>query len=156
MGIVVVANAAMQPWVDDAQRFPRGVPAALRTMLDSGYVRESDSLYFAAMRSQVAGDVESMFATPVEREGFINKLRLDGLKPTMRLADTTPEWAYECVAIGMALGARVLEQHDVFVTVSLDFGEEVEYPSSTFRFTSEDWAGQLDNFADAVLVMRRG
>lgn len=151
----IVANAAMQPWVDDARRFPRRVPAALRSMLDAGFTHEDDALYFTELRRSVSGDRRSMFATVVEREGFINKLNLGSLKPTKRLDDSTPEWAYECVAIGIALGEAVLEQHDVVVTVSLDFGEEVDYPSSTFRFTTADWAGDVEHYEQAVLVMRR-
>ena len=151
----IVANAAMQPWVDDALRFPRRVPAALRSMLDAGFTSEDGALYFTGLRRGVSGDLGSMFATVVEREGFINKLNLGSLKPTKRLDDTTPEWAYECVAIGIALGEAVLEQHDVIVTISLDAGEDVDYPSSTFRFTTDDWAGGIDAYEQAVLVLRR-
>lgn len=155
VSISTVANAAMQPWLDDAQRYPRSIPAALRTMLAAGFSREDDALYFTALRREVTADLATRFAIVADRESFINTIPLGGLKPTKRLDDTTPEWAYECVAIGIALGTAVLEQHDVVVTVSLAFGEDVEYPSSTFRFTSADWAGELDDYEQAALVMRR-
>ena len=151
----IVANAAMQPWVDDALRFPRRIPASLRSMLDAGFTEEDGALYFTDLRRGVSGDLEARFATVVEREGFINKLQLGSLKPTKRLDETTPEWAYECVAIGIALGEAVLQLHDVVVAVSLDHGEDVDYPSSTFRFTTDDWAGDVDGYEQAVLVMRR-
>jgi hypothetical protein len=151
----LVANAAMQPWVDDALRFPRRVPAALRSVLDAGFTVEAGATYLTALRREVSGDLEQRFATVVEREGFINAVQLGSLKPTRRLDDSTPEWAYECVAIGIALGEIVLEHQDVVVTITLDFGDDVDYPSSTFRFTTDDWAGDVDTHAMAVLVMRR-
>jgi hypothetical protein len=160
----IVANPAMQRWVDDAAAFPRAVPARLRGLLGAGIAAIDDGLYFAAEvrdADRFAKLRERMPGT-LDREAFVNAVWLDTLRPVKLLDATTESWAYECVAIGIAFGRIVLDacaevsDAAVEVTINLEHGDEVEHPSSSFRFTTGSWAGDVDDYDTAVLVMRRG
>lgn len=132
MSTSIVANEAMQRWVDDAARYPRAVPARLRMLLDSGLVAAVGGTYF---REPSADLVERM--PPAELEAFANRVSLDTLKPVQRLSRGSDAWCYESVAIGIAFGSSVLAVAPGHVSIVLDVDEERS--SCVLRFTSAPW-----------------
>ena len=167
MPYVLVANEPMQSWVADAAAFPRAIPARLRGLLDEGIVERDGGIYFAAQVplgdkfDALKGHLDSTGAI----EWWINEISLSSLKPVRRTIPGTEEWVYECVAIAVAFGEAVLEaaaavsEREIEVVVSVEFGEDVEQPSSTFRFgTVTDgvgWSRHPDEYEQAVFAMRR-
>ena len=123
----ITANALMQRWVTDATTFPRAIPASLRGLLAAGLEQHDGGSYFSATFTSLDLPVAA-------REKFLNTVRLDTLKPVQRLAIGSDFWTYECVAIGLLLGASVLALDPLArVIVTVDVGD-VEHPDAEFWF----------------------
>lgn len=140
----------MQRWVDDAAAFPRAVPARLRMLLDSPPERIGDGQYFSPPSAEL---LDRMSAD--ELEPFVNRVSIDSLKPAQRLERGSEAWAYECVAIALAFGERVLESGAGFVSIVLDLDQERS--TCVVRFTSRPWhpsvsESQSDELAVAVMT----
>jgi hypothetical protein len=167
MAYLLVANEPMQRWTADAAAFPRAVPARLRGLLDEGLVERDGGMFFAAQLpvpdkfEALKGHLDATGAI----EWWINEISMSSLKPVRRTIPGTEEWIYECVAIAVAFGEAVLDaaaalsERVIEVVVSVEFGEDVEQPSSTFRFgTVTDgvgWSRHPDEYEQAVFSMRR-
>ena len=145
MTYAIDANAHMQRWVTDATAFPRAIPASLRGLLAAGLEQHDGGSYFSATYKPLDLPVAA-------REKFLNTVRLGTLKPVQRLEPGSDFWTYECVAIGLALGAAVVALDPLaraFVTV--DVGD-VEYPDAEFWFGREAVASVVE-WERAELVM---
>jgi len=145
MTYAIDANAPMQRWVTDATAFPRAIPASLRTLIAAGLEQHDGGSYFSATFKTLDMPIAA-------REKFLNTVRLGTLKPVQRLEPGSDFWTYECVAIGLALGAAVLALDPLaraFVTV--DVGD-VEYPDAEFWFGREAVASVV-GWERAELVM---
>jgi hypothetical protein len=141
----IVANDSMQRWVTDATAFPRAIPAGLRGLIAAGLEQHDGGSYFAA-------SYQSLDLPTPAREKFLNTVRLDRLRPVQRLKVGSDFWTYECVAIGISLGAQVLALDPLAtVVVTVDVGD-VEYPDAEFWFGREAAASVVD-WARAELVM---
>ena len=128
----IVASDDMQRWVDDAAAYPRAVPARLRMLLDGGPVQHDGGTFFELPSPALA---ERM---PVaELEAFANRVSLDTLKPLQRLERGSEPWTYECVAIGIAFGQRVLAASPGHISIVLDLDQERS--SCVLRFTTAEW-----------------
>jgi len=170
MEYTIVANEPMQPWLEGLPLDgSHPIPARLRQLLSRGIVSRDGGLYFAAelpTDERLAELGLTDFST-VELEGFINKVSLHNLKPTLRTVPGSNAWVYECLAIAISFGGAILEAcaaispATVEVVASLDFGEDIEYPTGTFRFSSVGadgvaWSRHPDDYEQAVLTIRRG
>ena len=147
MTYAIDANAPMQRWATDATAFPRAIPASLRTLIAAGLEQHDGGSYFSATFTTLDLPVAA-------REKFLNTVRLGTLKPVQRLEPGSDFWTYECVAIGLALGAAVVALDPLaraFVTV--DVGD-VEYPDAEFWFGREAVASVVE-WERAELVMSR-
>jgi len=143
LSTIIAANDEMQRWVDDAESYPRAVPARLRMLLDSGVTTVAGGTYF----SPPSPDLVDRLSV-AELEAFANRVSLDTLKPAQRLETGSDPWSYECVAMGIAFGNAVLALAPGFVTIVLDLDQERS--SCVLRFTSAPW---LPPHPDEVLLL---
>jgi len=143
MSTIIAANEEMQRWVDDAESYPRAVPARLRMLLDSGVTSVADGVYFIAPSDDLVARMPA-----AELEPFANRVSIDTLKPAQRLETGSDAWSYECVAMGIAFGNSVLALTPGFVTIVLDLDQERS--SCVLRLTSAPW---VPPHPDEVLLL---
>lgn len=162
----IEANALMEPWLEGLPLDgSHPLPARLRQVMAAGITERVGGLYFTSEllpEDRITGELGRMSTS--ELEAFMNRLRIDSLKPVQRTVPGSNAWVYECLAISVTLGRAVLDACAtvsatvVEAAVALEIGDDYEQPTCTFRFSSspDGLLTDPEDFEQAVFVMRLG